>query len=196
MNHRHLLPHEFDLLIDGEVGFGLTPLRTHARECGDCAAQLEQARALTDMLDALPAFAPSPQFANRVMARVQVFVPWHVAALDTVRGWIPRSRPARILAVAMAGSIATVVSVATLWMLARLDLVVFFSGIAVGQVRTTLEQGLGSALGRAFGPAGAQLVGTNGPAALAMLALTLVVMAAIAAFGLRAIATASARRRS
>lgn len=196
MNHRHLLPHEFDLLIDGEVGFGLTPLRSHARECRECAAQLEQARALTDMLDALPTFAPSPLFADRVMARVQVFVPWHVAALDTVRGWIPRSRPARILAGAMAGSIATVVSVATLWMLARLDLVVFFSGIAVGQVRTTLTQGLGASLGRAFGPAGAQLVGTNGPAALAMLALALVVMAAIAAFGLRAIATASARRRS
>ena len=195
MNHRHLLPHEFDLLIDGEVGFGLTPLRSHARECRECAAQLEQARALTDALDALPTFAPSPLFANRVMAQVQVFVPWHVAALDTVRGSIPKSRPARVLAGAMAGSVALVLSVATLWMLARLDLVVFFSGIAVAQVRSTLTQGLGAALARTFGPAGAQLVSANGPAALAMLALALVLMATIAALGLRAIATASARRR-
>ena len=196
MNHRHLLPHEFDLLIDGEVGFGVTPLRSHARECPDCAAQLEQARALTDALDALPTFAPSAQFANRVMSRVQVFVPWHVAALDTVRGWVPQSRPARLLAGAMAGSVAMVLSVATLWMLARLDLVVFFSGIAVGQVRTTLMQGIGAGLSRAFGPAGAELVSASGPAVLAMLALALVLMATIAALGLRAIATASARRRS
>ena len=196
MNHRHLLPHEFDLLIDGEVGFGMTPLRSHARECPDCAAQLEEARALTDALDALPTFAPSAQFANRVMSRVQVFVPWHVAALDAVRGWVPQSRPARVLAGAMAGSVAMVLSVATLWMLARLDLVVFFSGIAVGQVRTTLTQEIGAALARAFGPAGAQLVSASGPAVMAMLALALVLMATVAALGLRAIATASARRRS
>ena len=96
----------------------------------------------------------------------------------------------------MAGSVAMVLSVAMLWMLSRLDLVMFFSGIAVGQVRTSLTQGLGASLARAFGPVGAELVSTNGPAALAMLALALVIMAAIAAFGLRAIATASARRRS
>ena len=195
MNHRHLLPHEFDLLIDGEVGFGLTPLRSHIRECRDCAAQLEDARAVTDMLDALPTFAPSAQFANQVMSRVQVFVPWHVAALDTARGWLPRSRPARVFAGALAGSMAMVLSLATLWMLARLDLVVFFSGIAIGQVRTSVVQGAGQVATRLFGPAGADLVGAGGLAVVAMLALATLIMAAIAVFGLRALASASARRR-
>ena len=192
MNHRHLLPHEFDLLIDGEVGFGMTPLRSHARECPQCAARLEEARAITDMLDSLPEFAPSPQFANQVMARVQVFVPWHVAALDTVRRWVPQSRPARVLAGAMAGSVALVLSLATIWMIARLDLVVFFSGVAVGHLRTTLLAGVG----RAFGPAGAELLGASGTLGLAMLVLALLATATIAMLGLRALATVSARRRS
>lgn len=196
MNHRHLLPHEFDLLIDGEVGFGMTPLRSHVRECTDCAGQLEEARAITDMLDSLPGFAPSPQFANRVMARVQVFVPWHVAALDTVRGWIPRSQPARILAGAVAGSVALVLSLATLWMLARLDLVVFFSGVAVGQMRTSLVDGTRQAVSNTLGPAGAELIATTGEAGLALLALGLLVAATLAMLGLRALATTAARRRS
>ena len=32
MNHRHLLPDEIDLLLDDEVGFGVTPLQgPHSR---------------------------------------------------------------------------------------------------------------------------------------------------------------------
>ena len=29
MQHRHLLPNEIDLLVDGDTGFGVQPLREH-----------------------------------------------------------------------------------------------------------------------------------------------------------------------
>ena len=76
---RHLLPEEFDLLVDAEAGldtgFGVAELRAHVRGCGDCAAELDAARAVAAELDALPHFVPSPVFADRVMQEVQVFEP-------------------------------------------------------------------------------------------------------------------------
>ena len=99
MNHRHLLPTEIDLLLDDEEGFGVAPLKAHVRSCPDCMARLEDARLVTDAIEELPHFAPSFSFTDTVMAQVPVFVPWHVAARDTVRSavrqWVPDSRPAR-----------------------------------------------------------------------------------------------------
>ncbi|HMI58475.1 MAG TPA: hypothetical protein VK511_10530, partial [Gemmatimonadaceae bacterium] len=102
---RHLLPEEIDLLLDGEVGFGTPPLKAHVRSCTVCSKELEGARALVRQLEHLPHIAPSPLFASRVMSRVQLFVPWHVALLDSVRGLIPQSRALRF---ATAGLFATI----------------------------------------------------------------------------------------
>ena len=93
MNHRHLLPDEIDLLLDDEVGFGVAPLKAHIRDCADCRAQVDEARFVVDALEDLPHFAPSHTFADRVMSQVPVFVPWHVAARDTVRRWLPTVAP-------------------------------------------------------------------------------------------------------
>ena len=46
MNHRHLLPAEIDLLLDEEVGFGVSPLRAHVQACADCRAR-QSAQACT-----------------------------------------------------------------------------------------------------------------------------------------------------
>ena len=81
MQHRHLLPNEIDLLLDGEVGFGVAPLRAHVDDCASCRGRLAEARVVSDALDNLPRFAPAPAFTNRVMAHVQVVEPWHVALL-------------------------------------------------------------------------------------------------------------------
>ena len=54
MNHRHLLPNEIDLLVDGEAGFGVAPLRAHILECSDCRERLEDARVVVDALESLP----------------------------------------------------------------------------------------------------------------------------------------------
>ena len=58
--NRHLLPEEIDLLIDGEAGFGVAPLKAHVRRCAECRGELEDARAVLAALDQLPHLAPSP----------------------------------------------------------------------------------------------------------------------------------------
>ena len=114
---RHLLPNEIDLLLDGDAGFGLTPLRAHVRQCEQCRAEVEAAQEVFALLGEMPHFAPDPGFAGRVMSQVQVFEPWHVTLRDTVLGLVPRSRPMRVLAGAGALVTALVVSAASIALL-------------------------------------------------------------------------------
>jgi len=48
VNHRHLLPNEIDLLVDGEAGFGVAPLRAHVAECDDCPALVRHLRSVIE----------------------------------------------------------------------------------------------------------------------------------------------------
>lgn len=195
MEHRHLLPNEIDLLVDGDVGFGVTPLRAHVRGCVHCRAELEEARGLAAALDHLPHFVPAPWFVDRVMAHVQVFEPAHVAALDTARRWLPESRPARAFAGVAAGGVGLVLSVAMLWLAARLDVVLFFTNLVAERARGTLVDALGDAAGAALGQPALDAIRAAGAAGLGLALTGLLAAIVIAAMGLRAIAGASARQR-
>lgn len=197
MNHRHLLPDEIDLLLDGEVGFGIPPLRAHVRECAECRGRVEESRAVVETLERLPRLVPSPQLASRIMAEVQVFVPWHVAAMDTVRHFVPRSAPARIAAGAAATVMAGLVTAITLWMVARFDLFAFFvSGLAFDRLRAAAGAFAGQTLASLLGEPAARMLLDLGAPALALAFVSILTAAAVAAFGLRALATASSRRHS
>jgi hypothetical protein len=195
VNHRHLLPDEIDLLLDGEVGFGVTPLRAHVRECPQCRAELEDARAIMAELERLPHLAPSPNFADRVMAQVHVFEPWHVTALDTARRWVPRSRPARMLAGTVGLSAAFLLSAGALWLAFRVDLLLFFSNLLVERARAAVLGAADEVIAAAFGQSALDALRAGGTAGLALLATGLLVSVVIAALGLRAIAAASRRHR-
>src|SRR5262249_61551308 len=99
MHLRALRRDDTDQLWDGETGSGVPPLQAHLRECDECRAAYEEERQVVEALEHLPRLAPSPEFASRVMSQVQIYEPWHVAARDTVLGWIrplaPRSQPVR-----------------------------------------------------------------------------------------------------
>src|SRR6476469_5133063 len=136
MNHRHLLPDEIDLLLDDdEVGFGANPLKAHIRDCTECRVKVDEARFVVDALEDLPHFAPSHSFANRVMSQVPVFVPWHVSARQTVARFIPQSRSAQIALGALATSVASVLTIAMLWISTQTDVLVVASGAAGDQVK-------------------------------------------------------------
>lgn len=195
MRHRHLLPPEIDLLLDGETGFGLQPLKAHVRECAECRAELEAARELVLALEHLPHFAPSAAFADRVMAQVQVFEPAHVAARDTVRRWLPQSRPMQVLAGAMAASMAFVLSIGALWLLGRADLLLFVTQTLGERARGALVAGAGRLIGAAFGDAAVTALGTGGASGVAIAATALVATVIASAFGLRALAAAARRHR-
>ena len=195
MDHRHLHPNEIDLLLDGDAGFGLAPLKAHVRRCPDCAAQVEDARRLVQLLDELPHFAPAPFFADRVMARVQVFEPWHVTLRDSVRRWMPQTRPMQALAGAAAATVFAMVSVAAIALLGRLDVVAFAWGMAVERGRGMLVTTLGEMIGAIFGPtAVVTLAGASAGGLLAFVALFLAALVG-AALLLRAATTSFRRQR-
>jgi hypothetical protein len=184
---RHLLPEEIDLLLDGEVGFGTPPLKAHVRACAACARELESARVLVRTLEHLPHIAPSPLFAGRVMARVQLFVPWHVALADTVRGLIPRSRPLRVAAGAAFATIAVALTAVSLWAFTRIDAVLFAADLVVDRARSAALGALGGAFSALLGDAARPLL-AGGALGLAGAVLLLVVTGAVAATMLRAAA--------
>ncbi len=192
--NRHLLPDEIDLLLDGEVGFGTAPLKSHVRQCAACRAELEQARTLVSELEHLPHLAPSPAFTSRVMSRVQVFVPWHVALLDTVRGLVPRSRPVRVLAGTVASVVAVALTVVSVWLLASLDTVVFATGLLLDRARDAILSALAAAVAASFGEPALQALRSNGVLGLVAVAAVLLAAAVIAAGALRAIAVSPRRR--
>jgi hypothetical protein len=190
---RHLLPEEIDLLLDGEVGFGTPPLKAHVRSCAACNRELESARAVVRQLEHLPHIAPSPLFASRVMSSVQLFVPWHVALLDSVRGLIPQSRGLRVAAAGVLATMAVVLTVASLWALSRIDAVLFTADLVIERVRSAALGALGGALSALFGEAARPLL-SGGAMGLAAAALLLVATGAVAATLIR-VAAVRARGR-
>lgn len=190
---RHLLPEEIDLLLDGEVGFGTPPLKAHVRSCTVCSKELEGARALVRQLEHLPHIAPSPLFAGRVLSRVQLFVPWHVALLDSVRGLIPQSRALRFAAAGFFATIAVVLTTISVWAFSRLDAVMFTADFVLDRMRTAAFGAVASGLSALFGDAARPLL-ANGVMGLATAALLLVVTAAAAAAMIR-VAAVRARGR-
>lgn len=193
MEHRHLLPDEIDQLLDGEVGFGVAPLQAHVEACAHCRAELSEARAVVAELERLPHFAPSPRFAMRVMSQVQVFEPWHVTAVNALSRWLPRSRPARLLAATGAGGMAIAVSALALWATVRLDAFIFFIQLLAERTRSGAISLFGDAVASAFGPSALVAIQRGGTAAL-MGATAFLLALVVAALGLRAL-TAAAKRR-
>ena len=195
MEHRHLLPDEIDQLLDGEAGFGVAPLQAHVDACPACRAELAEARQVVSALERLPHLAPSPLFADRIMSQVQVFEPWHVAALDSVKRWVPTSRSARLVGIGATCVFALLMSVAAVWTAIRLDAFLFFFDLAGQRARAALFDAVGSAIANTFGDAAVDTLRTGGmPAVVGITGfLALVVLAAV---GLRAVLATARRRRT
>jgi anti-sigma factor RsiW len=193
VNHRHLFPNEIDLLVDGEAGFGVAPLRAHLDECPECRARYEDERVIVDALESLPHFAPDSRLADRVMARVPVFVPAHVAARDSVAQWIPRAGAARAAAITVFASAASMLTLGMIWLAAQGEAAVFISsllgdrlrGVVVGAARDLAVTLLGE---QAF--ATVQAMGTVG---ISLLLGGFVIAAFGTAAGIRRLAVAGRR---
>ncbi len=194
--NRHLLPDEIDLLLDDEVGFGVTPLKAHIRDCPQCRTQVEEARRFVGVLEDLPHFAPSHTFTDRVMSQVPVFVPWHVTARDTVAKWLPQSRSARIAVASLATSTASVLTLAILWIATQTDVLVLTTGAAGDQLRSLVYTAGQSVLANVFGDQTFAVIQRSGTIGIAAALFGLLVAAAGSVAGLRALAAVSSRRRA
>lgn len=195
MHHRHLLPNEIDLLLDEETGFGVQPLKEHVRACPDCRLRLQEAQDLATALSTLPQLAPRIGMADRVMAQVPVFVPWHVAARDSVSRWVPTGHAARAVAALIVAVAGTVITGLTLWIGSRGDLVAALTGVAGEGVRGTVSGAFGEVAIAVLGPQVFQAVQTVGPIGFALAFGGFLVSSLATVFGLRRLA-ASNRSRS
>lgn len=192
--NRHLLPEEIDQLLDGEVGFGTAPLKQHVRTCAECRAELESARVLVNQLEQLPHFTLSPRFSEEVMEHVHVFVPWHVALADSVRAFIPQQRRWRTAAWTSVAALASVLLLVSLWVVTRLDAVLFAVELGVDRVRAAGAWAFSNVVVSLFGDTAAQALSASGPAGIAVALLVTVLTALLAVAALRMV-VAGARRR-
>lgn len=195
MHHRHLLPNEIDLLVDEETGFGVQPLREHVRACSDCRVRLAEAQEIAVALNELPALAPRFGLADRVMAQVPVFVPWHVAARDAVRQWVPTGPVARAVAALVVAVVGTLVTGITLWIAARGDMVATLTGLAGESARSAVSRTASDIVLALLGPQVIDAVQMVGPIGIGLAAGGFLISTIATVFGLRRIAT-SARARS
>src|SRR3954468_4184078 len=197
MNHRHLLPDEIDLLLDDdEGGFGANPLKAHVRDCADCRAKVDEARFIVESLEDLPHFAPSHSFANQVMAQVPVFVPWHVSLRQTVAQYIPQSRSARLALGGLATAVASVLTIGMLWISTQTDVLVVASGAAGNQVKGLVNDAGHAILSTVFGDQMFAIIQSTGRIGILAALLGMAAATAGSIAGLRALATASSRRRA
>jgi hypothetical protein len=182
MHHRHLLPNEIDLLVDGDAGFGVAPLRAHIDSCADCRAQVDLVRGVAQKLDALPHFTPRLGFADRVLHDVQIIEPWYVALVESATRAIPQSMPMRVIALAGAGVAATVISGAALWLAFRADLAAWSYGVAIERGREGFAAAASELAAAALSAAG------TGIATLGLATAVLTATAVGAIFGFRRLA--------
>ena len=194
MQHRHLLPNEIDLLVDEETGFGVQPLREHVRDCADCRARLEEAREVVDALAEVPLFAPRVGLSDRVMSRVPVFVPWHVAARDAAVRLVPTTPAARALAAGLVAIVGTVLTGLTLWIATRGDALGMFAGLVGDQAREAATAAMGNAMVAVFGSQVVGAIQQVGSLGIALATGGFIAASLATVFGLRLIATSSRAR--
>jgi hypothetical protein len=195
MHDRHLRSDEIELLLDGEEGFGVAPLRAHVTSCISCRQELERARELMVALDSLPDFAPSVDFADRVMSQVQVFEPWHAAATRAVEQFVPVTRPARIAAGFGAAITAGLATAGATWVVARADMAFILTQLGAEGVRDQIVAASNDVASTVLGQPGVAAMQSGSPEIAAVAVGGFVAIVGMGVVGLRALATASRRAR-
>ncbi len=194
MLDRHLRPDEIDLLLDTEVGFGVQPLRAHVRDCALCHAELDRAREVLLVLEDLPHFVPSADFADRVMRQVQVFEPWHVAVRNNALRFMPATRPARVAAGVAAAASAGIVVSGGIWAVNRADLGLLLANAGIERVQNAVSAAVSDVILAAVGQTGLEAWAAGGPIVAVTAGAGFLVVAGAAVAGLRALTTSRQRK--
>ena len=195
MTNRHLLPEEIDLLVDGDEGFGVAPLRTHLESCDDCSDRFVALRQVVLTLESLPHLAPRSRFADHVMSQVQVFEPWHVSARDNLRRFWPQSTFGRAFAGVTGTALAAATTMGLIWVAERADAVLFVGRLGATKGFQAASVGASGALESLLG-GGVTSAGAGSPSLMVGVAVGLAAAMVSVAFGVKSLATAGRRRRS
>lgn len=141
---RHLTPEEMERCAGIGAGAGRRErLGAHVRDCRACRGEVAALRTLHRGLTSLPTPAAPTGFADRVMARVVLPVPWHRLAWATLRRhWL-------VVSVALVAAVGTVGG-ASWWLFGRQGLTVEGLGTLVVEGLRTLAVRAMITIGRAF----------------------------------------------
>jgi hypothetical protein len=195
VKHRHLLPDEIDQLLDDELGFGMAPLKDHLSECDECRGRFDDARAVTDLIEKIPHLVPSHRFADGVMSKVEVFVPWHIAARDSIASWIPAAGRSRKVAMVAAAGIASVLTLVMVALATQSDLLVFAGDVLADRTREIVVSSMGNLVVGLFGAAAFDAVARYGTLGFVAVGGLMLLGAGGAFASLRALAATASRRR-
>ncbi|MBL0940522.1 MAG: hypothetical protein IBJ03_16625 [Gemmatimonadaceae bacterium] len=146
-------------------------------------------------LDALPDFAPSPAFADRVMSQVQVFEPWHAAATRSVEQFVPATRSARIAAGFGAAATAGLATAGATWALARADMGFVLAQLGLESFRERVLAAGSDLLSTVVGQPGLEALRGSSPEVLALAFGGFVAAAGMGVVGIRVLATSSRATR-
>ena len=192
--NRHLLPEEIDLLLDNEEGFGMAPLRKHLEDCVECRGTLDGLAQVVAQLESLPHFRPAPLFADRLMARVEVYQPWHVAARDFLGRLIPESSAGRVVMGGLGATAAAGVTAGLVWVGQRADAVLFVGSYSLQRAREGLAASVIEATTSLLGAGAADTIQNGGPVVLTAATGAAVLGVFGVAAAVKGIATAQRRR--
>jgi hypothetical protein len=119
--------------LDAFHSASLSPIaREHLAECDDCRSMAELDRVVVSALESLPSYTPRPQFADRVIARVER--PKAVAR----RTFIPATWGRR----ALAASVLLGLGVSIVWSLLNRELLLSWVQLAAAETGRTLWLGV------------------------------------------------------
>lgn len=113
----HLSALTLERLAEGDLGGNeADAARVHLATCSRCTAELEAFGTLFTLLQGLPRYAPSPAFADAVMARVQI-APRESRLMVYLRRLLPTTRRGWLLLATILAAPATPFIAFAVWLL-------------------------------------------------------------------------------
>ncbi len=116
----HPTPERLESYVEGALDDAeRAVIESHLVTCARCQAEADEWKAVFAALSSLPRFAPSPGFADRVMAGVQVRQPWTVRVMDLLRRLVPSGTTGWLLATALLALPVVTMGGLLAWLLSR-----------------------------------------------------------------------------
>lgn len=129
-HQHHLTPDDLDAAIEERSG---SQASQHLESCQACQDLLEAERELVGLLNGMPRFSPSEEFADAVMARVAIPDPFALRAFRNIRSRLATNRRSLAFATSFAVVLAVAMGGSIVWTLANQDVLAAIGSSVAGQ---------------------------------------------------------------
>lgn len=116
----HPAPDQLEAYVEGSLGAAdRAVLESHLTTCARCASEVEEWRAIFAALSSLPRLEPTPGFADRVMAGVQIRLSWMDRVVALLRKLVPTTTMGWVVVTLLLALPVIATGGATAWLLSR-----------------------------------------------------------------------------